>query len=420
MCGRFRTGLGAVMWGVPVTEISSIVDIFLLLVGVVHVGLSAHRGFVSSVCGVLGFVAAGLVAVLAVPRVVLLLDPVADPTLHFRATLVLIMVAAWVGMMAGAESTGSRSQKSTKTALDTFGGLVVGALGFVMVCGCATQLIWYSGDVRLTQTAAESSTLVRSGSLWPDDAAQWAFDVLPQRVAEASGIPAVTIAGPPGQATSSGGAADPAALARVADAVAGSVIKISGVAQGCQQGQEGSGVVVGHERVMTNAHVVSGVPQPLVQITGRGRHYASTVVYYDSDLDVAILAVPGLPAPTLPASLAPATAGDDVTALGFPLSGSYSSAPGHVQSSAVVTGTDIYSQKNVQRPVISATTSLLAGNSGGPLVNTNGYMVGLVFAKAAEQDLPGYAISIDALFEPIAKAPSLHTALNPGQCIPIS
>lgn len=405
--------------GVPVIEFGSTVDWFLVAIGVVHVGLSAHRGLPSAVCGILGFFAAGLVAILAVPRVVLLLDPTADPTLHYRAALVLIMVAAWVGMMAGTEAPGPRPFGTKPGWWGTLGGLVVGFAGYVMVCGCVTQLVWYSGDVGLTRAAAGSKVLVRTGGMWPDTAAQWAFDVLPQHVAAASGIPAVSIT-PPGTQTINGGATDPAALQKTAETVAGSVVKISGVADSCQQGQDGSGAVVAPERVMTNAHVVSGVPDPLVQVTGRGRHYASTVVYFDPDLDVAILAVPGLPAPTLPVASQSAATGDDVTALGFPLAGGYSSAPGRVQSTAVVRGSDIYAQKAVQRPVVSATTHLQAGNSGGPLVNSDGQMVGLVFAKAADQDLPGYAIGLDALAGPLTKATGMNAPLIPGQCIPIS
>src|SRR5665811_2400178 len=61
---------------------------------------------------------------------------------------------------------------------------------------------------------------------------------------------------------------------------AGSIIKITGVAESCNRGQEGSGWVVAPERVVTNAHVVAGVSFEHVRIRGTGRSYDARAVSY--------------------------------------------------------------------------------------------------------------------------------------------
>ena len=65
----------------------------------------------------------------------------------------------------------------------------------------------------------------------------------------------------------------------------------------CGRGVEGSGFVYASHRLMTNAHVVAGVRQPKVLVGGRLE--PATVVYYNPDIDIAVLAVPSLDAPRL-------------------------------------------------------------------------------------------------------------------------
>ena len=68
-----------------------------------------------------------------------------------------------------------------------------------------------------------------------------------------------------------------------------SIVKITGDAPSCGRGQEGSGAVVGFERVVTNAHVVAGVKRPKVQVAGVGKRYDARVVAFDAQRDLAVL-----------------------------------------------------------------------------------------------------------------------------------
>src|SRR4029078_13386929 len=79
---------------------------------------------------------------------------------------------------------------------------------------------------------------------------------------------------------------------------AASVRKIAGTAYQCGQNQTGTGFVVAPGRVVTNAHVVAGVDEPVVETPG-GRALPGRVVYFDSQHDLAVVAVDGLPSEPL-------------------------------------------------------------------------------------------------------------------------
>ena len=77
-------------------------------------------------------------------------------------------------------------------------------------------------------------------------------------------------------------------------AAADRVVRVQGVAPSCQRSIEGSGFVISRNHIMTNAHVVAGVTQRQTVTTTSGQTLAATVVYYDPQVDVAVLYVPGL------------------------------------------------------------------------------------------------------------------------------
>ena len=90
--------------------------------------------------------------------------------------------------------------------------------------------------------------------------------------------------------------------------------------------QLGSGWVVSPGRVVTTAHLVTGAQSTGVQIGGiggTGRFYQGTVVLYDPGRDLAVLAVPGLPAPALPLAVgAPLHRTDHAIVAGYTNDGS--------------------------------------------------------------------------------------------------
>ena len=196
---------------------------------------------------------------------------------------------------------------------------------------------------------------------------------------------------------------------------AGSVLKIAGTAFQCGQNQTGTGFVVSSGRVVTNAHVVAGVSQPVVEVPGGGA-MPGRVVYFDSKRDLAVLAVDGLPTEALPLS-SDLPAGTAAAFAGYPHGGPFQSKPATVQGISTVLVPDIYGNNPVPDEVYKLAGDVQPGNSGGPLLTTNGEVAGVIFAKTTSNAALGFAIPMIDLRPVVAEAPSLSSPVSSGQCI---
>ena len=137
------------------------------------------------------------------------------------------------------------------------------------------------------------------------------------------------------------------------------------VGAGCGVIQEGSGFVVAPGLVVTNAHVVAGIPHPLVLDSG-GRHQ-TTVVLFDPRLDLAVLRVPGLNDPALPIDPSIVDRGTSGVVLGYPEGGPFLYRPAAVAAYFEATGLDIYGKTQTLRGVYQIQAVVQPGNSGGPV-----------------------------------------------------
>ncbi len=180
------------------------------------------------------------------------------------------------------------------------------------------------------------------------------------------------------------------------------MVKVAGSAGECGRHVEGSGFVFAPERVMTNAHVVAGVANPRVRVGGEGRSWAATTVLFDPELDIAVLAVPDLPAPVLRFAEG-AERGDEGVAVGFPRGGPFTVVPARVRERLDVRGPDIYGEREITRTVLSLYTRVSKGNSGGPLVTPGGRVSGVIFAKSVDDSRTGYALPTEEVL-PLAHA----------------
>jgi S1-C subfamily serine protease len=197
---------------------------------------------------------------------------------------------------------------------------------------------------------------------------------------------------------------------------ASSVIKVTGVAQACNRGQEGSGWVVARERVVTNAHVVAGMDRATLRIRGTGRSYTGRVVVFDPARDLAVLAVPGLPADPLPQG-PDLRRGDAGVVAGFPLDGPYRLDAARVREVVNARGSDIYGRPGTNREVYSLYAQVRPGNSGGPLLSTRGEVVGVIFAKSLDDAMTGYALTMDEARPVLRAATSANQPVDTGGCV---
>ncbi|MTL10395.1 MarP family serine protease [Nocardia seriolae] len=201
----------------------------------------------------------------------------------------------------------------------------------------------------------------------------------------------------------------------VAQQLQSSVLRIRGIAPSCQRQLEGSGFVVAPERVMTNAHVVAGTNSVGVD-TARGT-LPATVVLFDSSKDVAILAVPGLNTQPLELAPADATSGESSIVLGYPGGGRYTASAARVRETLNLKGPNIYRDTDVKREVYTIRGQVRAGNSGGPLVDTDGRILGVVFGAAVTDEDTGYVLTLDEVRPELDAAASKTTAVGTGSCV---
>ena len=197
---------------------------------------------------------------------------------------------------------------------------------------------------------------------------------------------------------------------------AASVIKITGVATSCNRGQEGSGWVVSPGRVVTNAHVVAGMQTATLRVHGTGRSYTGRVVLFDTRRDLAVLSVPDLPAQPLRQGQ-DLQRGDSGVVAGFPLDGPYRLDAARVREVIQAHGSDIYGRPGTSREVYSLYAQVRPGNSGGPLLSTDGRVVGVIFAKSLDDASTGYALTMNEARPVLAAAASASTPVDTGPCV---
>jgi S1-C subfamily serine protease len=167
----------------------------------------------------------------------------------------------------------------------------------------------------------------------------------------------------------------------------GSVVRVLGTA--CGLGVEGSGWAVRPGLVVTNAHVIAGSEDSTVTTQG-GVELDATPVYYDPVDDLALLRV-GADLPALPIS-EQRESGADAAVLGYPENGPYAVAPARLGETRPTISEDSYGNGPVERTIVALRGSVRSGNSGGPLVDARGRVVGTVFAATTAGEPGGFAI----------------------------
>ena len=200
----------------------------------------------------------------------------------------------------------------------------------------------------------------------------------------------------------------------VAARVEGSVVKVQGRA--CDVIQQGSGVVVANGAVVTNAHVVAGEGATTVVVPGRGQ-FDATVVAFDSARDVAVLHIARVGVSPLP--VADAQVGETGGVFGYPGGGAEQEAPARVAQRIIAQGSDIYHSEPTRRDVLVLAAKLVPGNSGGPVVDDRGRVIGIAFAVDPGAASTAYALATDevnAVLLPVL-ASGAARPVSTGMCL---
>jgi len=165
---------------------------------------------------------------------------------------------------------------------------------------------------------------------------------------------------------------------------------------------------------MTTAHGVAGTDEVSVEVDGT--KYNGQVVSFDPNMDISILAIPDLPTAPLMFSEAPAVSGADAAALGFPHGGAYEAKPVRVREVIKLQGPDIFRTGTVTREVYALRGGVQQGNSGGPIVDLDGRVRGVVFGAAQDDPDTSFALTAKEVGPQLALVGNTQPVPT-GQCV---
>lgn len=398
---------------------SLMVDIALVIVAFLAMLSGWRQGGLSAVLSFCGVLLGGYLGILAIPPS---LDFVtshgADSQgMRFVVALSLITLGVLVGYALGS-SIGLRLRDKIRTrqALKVESG--IGAVVQVITTLTVVWLILVplvgGKDSQFARSVKDSAVLNGVESVAPEF-----LQKLPTRVAGFigdSGFPLITdpLDNLPQQEV------DPPNTELQNSAVVkntrGSIVRVVGEAEQCSRLIQGSGFAVSPDTVMTNAHVVAGTDRVKLDTT-QGMVNAE-VTYYNPTHDVALLKVQdGVSLPALPWADTNGEPGDSAIVLGFPGGGPFQATPARIRQLFTVSGPDIYADSRVDRQAYAVRGTVVQGNSGGPLVNERGEVLGLIFGADVKQSETGYALSREEVMNQVKDAEAWTDPVDTGACV---
>ena len=336
-----------------------------------------RRGFVVGALSLAGLIGGAWIGSRIGPR---LLGPGQANWIPVAALVGAILGGALIRSLAGIAGGVVRTSLGVVPplrALDTAGGLLLGATTGVALCWVAAAAALYLPGQTEARHQVQSSTILSA---------------INERIPPATLIDAVArvdpfgaIAGPEAITAEP----DPAVAGRAAvQAARRSVVRITGTA--CGLGVEGSGWIAAPGIVVTNAHVVAGIAAPRVDRRD-GRFRTAKVIGFDRVNDLAVLRVRGLAG--APLALSDPSRGAALALLGYPQNGPYRATALRLGATRTVISRDAYGNFPTRRVVVTLRGVISPGNSGGPVVDGTGAVQAVVFAASTDGD-GGYGIPV--------------------------
>jgi S1-C subfamily serine protease len=386
-------------------------DLVLCVFVLIYALSGYQQGFIVGASSTAGLLLGGFVGVEITPALLDNFDPAISVSI---AALLVVLACAFTGQGLGAFA-GSLVRRHVTwrpaRTVDALGGVVLSVVAMLLIAWVLGVAASGAQVGALNQEIRDSRVLGAVDSALPGgaDRVLATFNSL----VDSSRFPRYLEPFTPERITSvrtpSAGILHRAAV----QAAEGSVTKVIGSASSCNRTLEGSGFVFASDRVMTNAHVVAGVSHPVVSIDGS--EYPATVVDYDPEVDIAVLLAPGLTAPAL--RFGPASAsGDPAAVLGFPENGPYDAEPARIRDEQTLSSPDIYGDGTVRRDTYSIYSRVRAGNSGGPLVDAHGDVIGVIFAASITSPDTGYALTTGQVHQDAVTGSTSSTPVSTGSC----
>ena len=150
----------------------------------------------------------------------------------------------------------------------------------------------------------------------------------------------------------------------------------------------GSGFAIGENCIVTNAHVIENV-HSITLTSYEGDKYTASLLGIDEDKDIAVLIIKDASFPYLKmANLSTVKIGDDIYAIGAPKGMAYTLTKGTVSAKERIVENESF---------IQIDAAINEGNSGGPLLNDAGEVLGMNTMKMTDSEGIGLAIPADRI-----------------------
>ena len=314
----------------------------------------------------------------------------------------------WVTRRLGRQPHAALGDSDPFGFLDTGLGALTAVIGMLLI-------VWLLASSLATVPQSGIGATIQDSSI-----VHWLEDVMPPvpdvaarlgRLTDPLGFPRVFAGLEPSPASRVTGPL-PVQVQAAADAATRSTVQLRG--EGCGGILYGSGWVAGTNMVVTNAHVIAGIADPVVHDTN-GDHHGTPIVF-DADADIAVLRVSdlaGRPLTVVPQNVGRGAVG---AALGYPGGGQLAASSAAALDAYDALGRNIYGTGLVRRSVVELQADVRPGNSGGPFVLTDGRVGGMVFARSVSTADIGYALAASTLRSELTRAASFSVSVSTGSC----
>jgi S1-C subfamily serine protease len=368
-----------------------LLDLALIVIAAAFAVSGYRQGFIVGSLSFVGFVGGAVLGAEFGPAISRAI--VGGQTQQDVVAVILLVTGAIIGQFV-ASSIGTAMRQTmtgrSSTTLDAIGGSAVSVLSMLLIAWAIGSVLTASPFPGVVQQVNNSAVLGTMDKIMPTPA-RTMFSEFRRMLAS----------GPFPQVFSGIGAAHlfavPAPDAAVVNspgylAARSRILKVQGTATSCDRSVEGSGFVYAPHHVLTNAHVVAGVTQGPVVSAPDGTTYRAKVVFYDPQVDVAVLYVPGLNMTPLRFA-GQARDGANAIVAGYPLDHPLTAVPARIGGTQRAAGPDIYQTGQVDRQIYEIRALVEPGNSGGPLLSPAGTVYGVVFAAAVGTSDTGFALT---------------------------
>jgi S1-C subfamily serine protease len=391
------------------------IDIFIAAAFLIFGWIGFRRGILRTILSIIGLIVGGVAGAIATPSIQSLIS---NNAFGFKPTIGLtsIILGASLGMfLFGVLGSFLRVVLLPLPFMKTIDSLIGFGLAIIAVASISSTLSSAAQVIpnkTVNNLFSQSQIISQIDQYLPErfkDAAQKIQNVITD-----SPLPEVFKSLVESRITPTQIETDVAIPEIVTKSVA-STVRIDGIAESCSAAMVGTGFIVSPERVITNAHVVAGVKEPVITLFNSQTQLGGRVIAIDRKKDIAIIFVPGLTGEKL-TFIGPVTPNEIGFVVGYPNGGNLRTMPVSVTSEFESIGTDIDGNGETRREVIVFGGDVKPGNSGGPLLNDQGQVLGVVFAADAENKNTGYALAPSEVAKLVSETSSVMKAIETGEC----